>query len=351
MHKQRGVSLVELMVATAIGLILMTGVIQLFLSSRATFATQQAVSRVQETGRLAMEFVTRDIRMAGFMGCISRNMSLTNTLNQSNTLPFRFDVAIEGADIQNDGGGNAPAGYPSALAGTDVVVVRSAGGASAVITQNNNGAQLFVEYTGEDPSACGGNGSISGICQGDILVVSDCSKARVFQVTGLTATSGNTQVNLQHAASGDPGNHSDYASWGGSSPSPEEIFGPGSQIIQINTTAYYIDDGNDNRPALWRRIGTQPAQQLMAGVENMQLEYGLDTTGDGIPDDYRSANDMGNWNRVAGVRVQLLVASADDNVLSEPQSYTFNGNTVVDPGDRRLRQVFVSTVGIRSRLP
>ncbi|ARU27615.1 hypothetical protein CBR65_09340 [Cellvibrio sp. PSBB006] len=78
MRKQAGLSLIELMIAITLGLILMAGVIQVFLSSRVTFATQQAMSRVQETGRLAVEFMARDIRMAGYMGCTSRSgLSLT----------------------------------------------------------------------------------------------------------------------------------------------------------------------------------------------------------------------------------------------------------------------------------
>ena len=45
---QRGFSLIELMVAMVIGLVLMTGVVQMFLSSKQVFSTQQGISRVQK---------------------------------------------------------------------------------------------------------------------------------------------------------------------------------------------------------------------------------------------------------------------------------------------------------------
>lgn len=63
---QLGLSLVELMVAMALGLLLMTGVIQVFLSSRQTYAANEAMGRLQENGRFALEFIARSARLAGY---------------------------------------------------------------------------------------------------------------------------------------------------------------------------------------------------------------------------------------------------------------------------------------------
>jgi type IV pilus assembly protein PilW len=95
--RQRGLSLIELMIAITLGLVLMTGVIQVFLSSKNVFSTQQAVSRIQETGRLAIEFISRDTRMAGYMGCGSRakTVDITNSLNNPNSARNSFHEAIQ----------------------------------------------------------------------------------------------------------------------------------------------------------------------------------------------------------------------------------------------------------------
>ncbi|CAN7442895.1 PilW family protein [Pseudomonas sp. LjRoot71] len=63
---QLGLSVVELMVAMALGLLLMTGVIQVFLSSRQTYAANEAMGRLQENGRFALEFIARSARIAGY---------------------------------------------------------------------------------------------------------------------------------------------------------------------------------------------------------------------------------------------------------------------------------------------
>lgn len=65
-YQQTGLSIVELMVSLVLGLLLMTGVIQVFLSSRQTYATNEAIARQQENGRFALEFIARSARMAGY---------------------------------------------------------------------------------------------------------------------------------------------------------------------------------------------------------------------------------------------------------------------------------------------
>ncbi|KRW62835.1 PilW family protein [Pseudomonas sp. TTU2014-080ASC] len=65
--KQRGLSIVELLVATVIGLLLMTGVLQVFFASKQTYSSNEAASRLQENGRFALEFIAQNVRMAGYL--------------------------------------------------------------------------------------------------------------------------------------------------------------------------------------------------------------------------------------------------------------------------------------------
>lgn len=67
LRHQQGLSLVELMVALVLGLILMTGIIQVFLSSKQTYSTNEAMARMQENGRFALEFMSRSARLAGYI--------------------------------------------------------------------------------------------------------------------------------------------------------------------------------------------------------------------------------------------------------------------------------------------
>lgn len=70
---QIGLSMVELLIAMALGLLLMTGVIQVFLTSRQTYAANEAMGRLQENGRFALDFIARNARNAGYIDPINLN--------------------------------------------------------------------------------------------------------------------------------------------------------------------------------------------------------------------------------------------------------------------------------------
>jgi type IV pilus assembly protein PilW len=75
------------------------------------------------------------------------------------------------------------------------------------------------------------------------------------------------------------------------------------------------------------------------------------------PEVYRLAEVLAaaEWALVTSIRVELVVRSIENNVVDATQPYTFAGAIVNPPNingasDRYLRQVFSTTVGIRSRI-
>lgn len=353
MLKQKGLSLIELMIAITLGLILLTGVMQVFLSSKNVFSSQQALSRVQETGRLAIEFLSKDIRMAGYMGCATRvaGMQVTNTLNNSANVLFDFSSAVNGYTNETFPSGTLT---QTLIEDTDVLVVRSAAGSGAQIAKNNNSGQVFITKVGDvEVGACSKGGDrISGVCEEDIVVVSDCEKSRIFQVSNVTVGTGADadKVNVVHSNSVmTPGNA--YPSWGGATADASETFAPGAELLAATNSIYFIANGVSGRPSLWQNVNGI-SMELLEGVDDISILYGVDTNEDYVPNDYVDAGDVttaNNWPKVVAIRVELLVSSIEDNVLPEIQKYTFEGEEKT-PDDRRLRQVFSATVGIRSRL-
>ncbi len=99
-------------------------------------------------------------------------------------------------------------------------------------------------------------------------------------------------------------------------------------------------------------------QDLVEGVENMQILYGIDSditvavpAGDGAANYYAEANVIpaADWPKVVIVRVSLLIQSLEDNITSQPLTYAYNGQEFT-PADRRLRRVFTSTFALRNRI-
>src|SRR5262249_19097705 len=83
---QRGATLVEALLACSLSGFLLASLMQVYLSSKQTFALQQNLAAMQENGHFAVYFLNQNIRMAGYAYC---NQS-TQLVNQ--------DLAISGFD-------------------------------------------------------------------------------------------------------------------------------------------------------------------------------------------------------------------------------------------------------------
>ncbi len=73
MNNQKGLTLIELLVALVISLVLMVGVIQLFISNKQSYQLTEEIARMQESARYAAHLIAKDIRMAGYTGCTTRD--------------------------------------------------------------------------------------------------------------------------------------------------------------------------------------------------------------------------------------------------------------------------------------
>jgi type IV pilus assembly protein PilW len=368
-RRQRGFSLVEILVALTISVFLISGVVQLFISSRQTYRYHNALSRIEENGRFALEVMARDIRMAGHYGCLPAALitnpgagAFRNQLNTPNNYIWNFAQPIQGS--RHIGGNWEPedpldASITSPLVqnNLDVLTVRGTDGPIAVIDAHAGPL--------DNPRARGTN---FNAC--DVVVAANCAEASVFQVTGIAPASAivgpppipDGQL-LQHASGGcgnDPGNS--VATLG-------TTFLPqlGSEVTRVSTKSYYIRTGASGRPALWRRVGPDNPQELVEGVERMEIRYGV-CTGTGAARSVNPAigyvrindpgfNLPGDWPDVCSVRIDLLLASLEDNLVTTPQTVVFPADTGIQllpaqlGNDRRLRQGFSTTVGIRNRLP
>lgn len=342
MNQQKGLSLVELMVSITVGIILMTGVVQMFVSSKTVFSTQQGLSRVQETGRLAIDFIARDVRQAGYLGCAYITpWNLKNMLNNQND--FGSNFSAENA-IRIHPAGVLPAGLnldPAPLNDTQVLIVQAANERSVPVAKDNTENAVFVELTTEPGAECP-----SGICVDDIVVAADCDKAIIFQATDVAEVGG--EVVISHEAGADPGNS--RIAWGGGD-ARQETLSVGAELFALNTVVYYVAEDDEGTPGLYQRINANPAFQLLQGVENINFTVGLDTNSDRLSEDLVAFGAVGDdWEDAVALRMEILVQTPDDNATTENQTYSFAGENVT-ADDKRIRQVFTTTVGIRSRLP
>lgn len=107
---QTGMTLIEIMIALLIGAFLIGGVLQIFINSRQTYRMQEALSRLQENGRFAMNFISKDIRMTGYWGCLSPSSPDTDIVGTDNSASVANvdngtdTITLKGAFVQTPTG-------------------------------------------------------------------------------------------------------------------------------------------------------------------------------------------------------------------------------------------------------
>jgi type IV pilus assembly protein PilW len=294
--KEGGFTLVELMVSLAMTAFLVGAIYLTFGVQRQRFATEEQIIDIQQNGRMAMELLSREVRMAGFWGCSSPGV-FTNTLRGQATDILYHMFPVEG--LNNVAAGNT---Y-GAREGTDIIFLSYANGESRMSVNRDmvsNSDSIHVRAHGL-------------VAVGDIVLISDCSHTSVFQVVGLVADGNDTWLL-----------HDDNTTGGGSAQVPGNQtanlghqYGNGSFAYPMVAKHYWVTPDNTLRVS----GNTNPVAQ---NIENLQLEYGTDTNADRSPERWDNAADVANWSLVLAVRIHILTRTArEEKDFTNTRTYSF----------------------------
>jgi hypothetical protein len=180
----------------------------------------------------------------------------------------------------------------------------------------------------------------STVATNDTLMVSDCDGRAFFRATNLVSMGGNKQIA--------------HADTGNSSATLLHPFKKGAEVVPVRTAIYYVaaSEVDPTRQALWRKVGAAVPEEIADGVQQMEVLYGLDSSGgDARVDEYKKAAAGMDWSEVVSVSVALLVRSPEAyGVDKDPRKYDLLGTLVGPFPDRHQRQVFTATVALRNHV-
>lgn len=331
-HKQKGLTIVELLIASALGLIIILGVMQIFRSNVRAFTLAESSSRVQENGRYAIDFLTTALRAAGNFGCVpSYAIQNGNVQQHVGRLPaVQAELGISVASI-----------LPATLDGAPVVdwvprsdelVVLSTVGdgipVQSVRVNNEAQREFSLNMTGI---------AQSGIDAGDLLLVGTCEVADIF----IAAGDDNAQ-NLTVVADATGGVRDNYSI----NNTPIHLYPLQRQRFHVNADGVLMCDGCQGRGSV--------DLPIVDGIESLQFLYGVDIDSDFIPDLYAPYSTLNNaqQNNIVAVQLSVLTNVLGQNnqaVTTEPQPFVFMGQRFQPPAaDRRLRRAFETTVTLRN---
>ncbi len=315
-RSQSGMTLIELMVALAIGAFLMIGAMTVFMQTRTTFRVTDSVSRLQETARFALDSLEPDIRMAQYWGLVSRSELVLG--RRAPTDPVAMG--------QNTCGNNWTINLVQAVQGTNNSYTWTCAGTAPVETNSDT---LIVRHASDDvvlPAAA------------QLSIVSSRFNGTLFNTLAI------------------PGGYPAVT----------------TEVHRLMVSGYYVRRANAATPfpALRRKVlganGVITDEEVISGVEDMQVQFGVDMDLPGAPnrgsvDRYVNPNspiiDPANagYNpnaEVLAVRIWLRVrAERAENGFTDTANYVYADQNV-GPFNDGFRRVLVSkTIYLRNTRP
>jgi type IV pilus assembly protein PilW len=344
-RRHAGFTLIELMVAISISLVVLIALTGIFVSSmRARNEIQRANQQI-ENGRYAIQVMSTDLQQAGFMGRIDRRLSPivegaaapALSFTTANTLcePSNLAVLSSQVEFYIEGADNVAAVPTDCEDATKFV--------GETLSNFKPGTDIFVTRR---ISNCATTPA-STICPPEVgapyFQVSLCDETPKSLLAFYPSSNPNNVYNLRNRAAG-----------GGCA----TTF---SEIRRLLTHIYYLrNDDTLMRAELTldggvRKFVTIP---IAEGIENLQVQYGVDTVpggGDGAPDGaYLSAGDTGlttaaDWQNVMTVSVHLLARTLEETPgHSDEKTYDLAGTPIGPIRDGFKRHVFETVVRLHN---
>lgn len=312
-----GFTLVELMIAMVLSLLLAGAVITVFVNSTHSFKQDENVLRMQDDARFALRELALEISMAG-------NYS---ELHEPDSVTPDAALAI-GVDC-------GPAGELNWMFRATSTVTNESLSITAI--DNATNAQVVAQH--------------SCFAAGEVLEGTDViSIKRVAGAEALVTTAGsvylrtNGTVGLLYQAP--------------MPAAPTLVVTPPMDDWEYRPSIFYIrtfaNIQGDGIPTLCRKVlrGANPdmtTECLAAGIENLQVEYGVDTTADGNPNVYLSSPSLADMQNVVSARIFLLArTSAIDTLYTNQKTFSLSNSPDYSPADSFHRRMFSTTVSIQN---
>lgn len=298
--RQEGVTLVELMVSITVGLILVGGLAVYFAGQKKTYSYQDAVAGLQDSARTAFIHISRDLRLAGYYGCVPQGGQpvvvsgdanvkppagvYSNSVRDLVTLQGTTTSLAEGFELAVMGQDNADSdAFDDASNKSDRLVINIATPLGLEVEQMNNSLSPIVVKEPDGAVTAAATLVNAGVVQGSVVAVADCEEAAVFEVSNdLTAGDGKT---LAHNKLSDASINIDMQHIYGS-----DKAGP-AELLKLRRVRYYIRKV-EGRYSLYRCVGLPMTggedanyctgdstkiytEELVSDVDAMQLQFGI----------------------------------------------------------------------------
>lgn len=262
---QQGVTLIELMVALVIGLVLIAGTTQLYVKSQRTYQDNEGIARLQEVARYALNTLEQDIVMSNYFGVHSAQESGSASIaGQANQLTGTAAAAVAASANANACGTNFAVDLANNIQGdNNGLLPASQGGAAGFLSSSRtSGCTAYGQRVESSDTLTVRRAET---CENTNAAFPNCA-TKTLRICSSVGAAGTTLVNDSSACASD---------------------GTSSLVNDLLVHAYYIDRDSTQQgglPSLRRKVlSTGPIfqdQEVIPGVEDMQVQFGIETIAD-----------------------------------------------------------------------
>jgi type IV pilus assembly protein PilW len=355
MKTQKGLSIIELMVAIAIGAMLLAGAVSLLVNNKRIYRNQNEMGRIQENARFAIERLVSDIRTSGYIGCSHDPLATYSTVAESDG----SSTASKAGGANDDFSGRqawSPTENKDQISTRRKDIEGSESGGNWFPSNTANiyttyGDSITVRYykgqqiTIVDPSMTSKSDPIYidmpvgfTFSENDVVSISNCKGGDIFKISAPRPFDSDSngvddQLRLTHALVNSGGTTVNTST----ELSQQYLTTDNAKINSLVARRYFVGDGTKGRALFVASSDTLgEEQELVEGVEDMQIFYGVDNDSDSELDGYYTATAVNAlavtpttipatdpWDRVLSVRIQLTLVSDEENNLS-PEARTIS---------------------------
>lgn len=289
-----GFSLIEIMIALAISLILLAGVITIMSSSKKTYTLQSELARLQENARFAIEDIAYGSRMAGYAGCSGVLPDGKTPLQGS-----KNDVTLRKAVEKSDGTYELKTASlgGSALSKSDVLSMVFFNEELKLVDNASLLPPTLLEPDANQLKLDLNAPGVEDIIANTSIILSDCGGTAVYKVksfadTPLTSPSPKRTVTLETEI-------------GRSFNEPIEAFAGTSSI---SYEVAWMEKGGQESFGLFSSTNSSPNYDLIVeGVRTMQINYSIEDGAGKV----KYINFIPNGAKATTARVNLLMRTIE----------------------------------------
>ncbi|MFC0337914.1 Tfp pilus assembly protein PilW [Kushneria avicenniae] len=291
-HDQRGATLLEMMIAMALGLMVLSAVIALYMQTARSFHQQHAMADLQVRGRMATQLLSEELRRTGFWGEIMTPSRSAECSNMTKAVDIACALPVWGGTAEQ---ARALGLVPKSATTLDDGTARPSAVVAVRYADHGNGTCLTLDAGASPPRQL----TLEPPCQGDWHY-----RAGIYYLRMV-----------------------------------DDVYS-GERV-----PALYVNQRSAS--------GNYSSTEIVRHVEAFEVEWGRDETGDGSVNRFYASDAVAgwkpaDWDQVVAARIYIVMRSEKMAQPMPAREFLVAGRSIAFEADHYQRRLFVTTATLRN---